>query len=147
HATSLGCRGRAQACRRSAGPAGGCRRGPRPGMLHGETATMTGARRRRRGGSERNHPAEGSPLPHEDLRRRGALLKRTSRSGFRASELQEGARKNGFCYPSPTMAEAKLTKQEVKDLHERLVDERNELQMQLLTIEEDTFAATQSDSS
>ena len=45
------------------------------------------------------------------------------------------------------MAEAKLTKQEVKDLHERLVDERNELQMQLLTIEEDTFAATQSDSS
>ena len=45
------------------------------------------------------------------------------------------------------MAEAKLTKQEVKDLHERLVDERNELQMQLLTIEEETFAATQSDSS
>jgi RNA polymerase-binding protein DksA len=45
------------------------------------------------------------------------------------------------------MAEAKLTKLEVKDLHERLVDERNELQMQLLTIEEDTFAATQSDSS
>jgi len=45
------------------------------------------------------------------------------------------------------MVEAKLTKQEVKDLHERLVDERNELQMQLLTIEEDTFAATQSDSS
>ena len=74
-------------------------------------------------------------------------MKRTSRSGFRGSELQEGARKNGFCYPSPTMVEAKLTKQEVKDLHERLVDERNELQMQLLTIEEDTFAATQSDSS
>ncbi len=45
------------------------------------------------------------------------------------------------------MAEAKLTKQEVKDLHERLVDERNELQMQLLTIAEETFAATQSDSS
>jgi DnaK suppressor protein len=45
------------------------------------------------------------------------------------------------------MAEAKLTKREVQDLHERLVDERNELQTQLLTIEEDTFAATQSDSS
>jgi DnaK suppressor protein len=45
------------------------------------------------------------------------------------------------------MAEAKLTKREVQDLHDRLVDERNELQAQLLTIEEDTFAATQSDSS
>jgi len=45
------------------------------------------------------------------------------------------------------MAEAKLTKREVQDLQERLVDERNELQTQLLTIEEDTFAATQSDSS
>ena len=45
------------------------------------------------------------------------------------------------------MAEAKLTKREVQDLHDRLVDERNELQTQLLTIEEDTFAATQSDSS
>ena len=41
------------------------------------------------------------------------------------------------------MAEAKLTKREVQDLQERLVDERNELQTQLLTIEEDTFAATQ----
>ncbi|MDP9298860.1 MAG: TraR/DksA C4-type zinc finger protein [Actinomycetota bacterium] len=45
------------------------------------------------------------------------------------------------------MAEAKLTKREVQDLHGRLVDERNELRTQLLTIEEDTFAATQSDSS
>ena len=45
------------------------------------------------------------------------------------------------------MAEAKLTKREVQDLHDRLVDERNELRTQLLTIEEDTFAATQSDSS
>ena len=45
------------------------------------------------------------------------------------------------------MAEAKLTKREVQDLHDRLVVERNELRTQLLTIEEDTFAATQSDSS
>ena len=45
------------------------------------------------------------------------------------------------------MAEAKLTKKEVQDLHERLVDERGELHTQLATIEEDTFAATQSDSS
>ncbi len=45
------------------------------------------------------------------------------------------------------MAEAKLTKREIQDLQARLVEERVELQAQLSTIEEDTFAATQSESS
>lgn len=45
------------------------------------------------------------------------------------------------------MAEVKLTKREVQDLQTRLVEERAELQAQLSTIEEDTFAATQSESS
>ncbi|MDP9329648.1 MAG: TraR/DksA family transcriptional regulator [Actinomycetota bacterium] len=45
------------------------------------------------------------------------------------------------------MAEAKLTKREIQDLQARLVEERAELQAQLSTIEEDTFAATQSESS
>jgi RNA polymerase-binding protein DksA len=45
------------------------------------------------------------------------------------------------------MADAKLTKKEVADLQARLVEERDELQAQLLTIEEETFAATQSESS
>jgi RNA polymerase-binding protein DksA len=45
------------------------------------------------------------------------------------------------------MAEGKLTKKEVADLQSRLVEERDELQAQLLTIEEETFAATQSESS
>ena len=45
------------------------------------------------------------------------------------------------------MAEAKLTKREIQDLEARLVEERVELQAQLNTIEEDTFAATQSESS
>src|SRR3989442_15934282 len=45
------------------------------------------------------------------------------------------------------MAEAKLTKREIQDLEARLVEERVELQAQLNTIEEDTFATTQSDSS
>jgi DnaK suppressor protein len=45
------------------------------------------------------------------------------------------------------MAEAKLTKREIQDLQARLVEERAELQTQLSTIEEDTFAATQSESS
>jgi RNA polymerase-binding protein DksA len=45
------------------------------------------------------------------------------------------------------MAEVKLTKREVQDLQTRLIEERAELQAQLSTIEEDTFAATQSESS
>jgi DnaK suppressor protein len=44
------------------------------------------------------------------------------------------------------MAETKLTKKEADDLRARLEEERVELSAQLTTIEEDTFAATQSDS-
>jgi DnaK suppressor protein len=43
------------------------------------------------------------------------------------------------------MAEAKLTKREIDDLRDRLVEERAELQVQLATIEEASFAQTQSD--
>jgi RNA polymerase-binding transcription factor DksA len=43
------------------------------------------------------------------------------------------------------MAEAKLTKKEIDDLRDRLVEERAELQVQLATIEEASFAQTQSD--
>jgi RNA polymerase-binding transcription factor DksA len=43
------------------------------------------------------------------------------------------------------MAEAKLTKKEIDDLRDRLVEERTELQVQLSTIEEASFAQTQSD--
>jgi RNA polymerase-binding transcription factor DksA len=45
------------------------------------------------------------------------------------------------------MAAVKLTKNEVAELQTRLVGERDELQAQLATIEEDTFAVTQSDMS
>jgi RNA polymerase-binding transcription factor len=45
------------------------------------------------------------------------------------------------------MAETRLTKKEVEDLRARLDEERVELSAQLATIEDDTFAATQSDSS
>jgi RNA polymerase-binding protein DksA len=45
------------------------------------------------------------------------------------------------------MADQKLSKIEVADLLSRLKAEREELQAQLTTIEEDTFAVTQSDSS
>jgi RNA polymerase-binding protein DksA len=43
------------------------------------------------------------------------------------------------------MAEVKLTKKEQDDLRTRLLEERDELQTQLTGIEEDTFAATQSE--
>jgi DnaK suppressor protein len=43
------------------------------------------------------------------------------------------------------MAETKLTKKEIADLRARLEQERQELQEQLATFEEETFAATQSD--
>jgi DnaK suppressor protein len=43
------------------------------------------------------------------------------------------------------MAEAKLTKKEIDDLRDRLVEERTELHVQLTTIEEESFAQTQSD--
>jgi DnaK suppressor protein len=51
------------------------------------------------------------------------------------------------CYPSPTMATAKLTAKEVADLRARLLAERDELTEQLTTIEDETFASTQSDMS
>jgi DnaK suppressor protein len=58
------------------------------------------------------------------------------------------------CYPPSTMATTKsttprspLTKKELDDLRERLETERGELQEQLETLEENTFAASQSDMS
>lgn len=45
------------------------------------------------------------------------------------------------------MAEAKLTKPEIADLRARLLEERAELQDQLTTIEDNSFAQTQSDMS
>ena len=45
------------------------------------------------------------------------------------------------------MAETKLTKKEIADLRIRLEEERIQLDTQLTTIEEDSFAATQSDAS
>lgn len=44
------------------------------------------------------------------------------------------------------MAATKLTKIEIAELSTRLQEELAELQTQLVTLEEDTFAATQSDS-
>ena len=43
------------------------------------------------------------------------------------------------------MATAKLTAKEIADLRARLLAERDELNEQLTTIEDETFAATQSD--
>lgn len=43
------------------------------------------------------------------------------------------------------MAEAKLTKKELTDLRERLTEERDQLEAQLASIVEESFAATQSD--
>jgi RNA polymerase-binding protein DksA len=45
------------------------------------------------------------------------------------------------------MVQSKLTKAEVEDLRARLLDERTELSTQLATIEEESFASTQSDMS
>ena len=52
-----------------------------------------------------------------------------------------------LCYPPSTMAETKLTKKEIADLRIRLEEERIQLDGQLTTIEEDSFASTQSDAS
>jgi RNA polymerase-binding transcription factor DksA len=49
------------------------------------------------------------------------------------------------CYPSPTMVQSKLTKKEVDDLRARLLEEQTELRTQLATIEEESFASTQSE--
>jgi DnaK suppressor protein len=45
------------------------------------------------------------------------------------------------------MAEAKLTKKEQEDLRSRLSEERDQLEAQLASIVEESFAATQSDMS
>jgi DnaK suppressor protein len=63
----------------------------------------------------------------------------------RASEVRERLRDALFCYPSPTMAQAKLTQKELDDLRARLEDERKELDDQLTTIEDSSFATTQSE--
>ena len=47
--------------------------------------------------------------------------------------------------PFAAMADAKLTKKEIDELRDRLVQERAELEEQLTTIEDTSFAATQSD--
>jgi DnaK suppressor protein len=46
--------------------------------------------------------------------------------------------------PFAAMAEAKLTKKELGDLRTRLVEEHGQLETQLASIVEDSFAATQS---
>jgi RNA polymerase-binding protein DksA len=47
--------------------------------------------------------------------------------------------------PFAAMADAKLTKKEIEELRDRLLHERSELDEQLSTIEDGSFAATQSD--
>jgi len=54
----------------------------------------------------------------------------------------------GRCYrPCPMAAKTAFTKKELDDLRERLVEEKEQLQVQLSTIEEATFATSQSDMS
>jgi DnaK suppressor protein len=60
-------------------------------------------------------------------------------------DLREQALGTLICYPSPTMAQTKLTAKEIGDLKGRLEEERSELNDQLTTIEEEAFAATQSE--
>ena len=49
--------------------------------------------------------------------------------------------------PFAPMAQAKLTKKELGDLRTRLVEEHDQLETQLASIVEESFAATQSDMS
>jgi DnaK suppressor protein len=49
--------------------------------------------------------------------------------------------------PKPTRAKSPLPKKEADDLRERLLTEKAELESQLATLEENTFAASQSDMS
>jgi DnaK suppressor protein len=49
--------------------------------------------------------------------------------------------------PTPARARSTLTKKELDELRERLTSERAELEEQLATLEENTFAASQSDMS
>jgi RNA polymerase-binding transcription factor len=56
-------------------------------------------------------------------------------------------RRDDHLLACPAMADQKLSKIEMADLVSRLKVEREELQTQLTTLEEDTFAVTQSDMS
>jgi RNA polymerase-binding protein DksA len=56
-------------------------------------------------------------------------------------------RRSDHLLACPAMADQKLSKIEMADLVSRLKVERDELQTQLTTLEEDTFAVTQSDMS
>ena len=60
-------------------------------------------------------------------------------------DLGRCVREDLFCYPSPTMPQTKLTAKEIGDLKGRLDAERAELSEQLTTIEEEAFAASQSE--
>ncbi|MGH2651392.1 MAG: hypothetical protein ACRDHK_09305, partial [Actinomycetota bacterium] len=56
--------------------------------------------------------------------------------------------RNGQCYrPCPMAAKTAFTKRELDDLRERLLEEKEQLQVQLSTIEEATFATSQSEMS
>lgn len=61
------------------------------------------------------------------------------------SDLRKQAASPPICYPSPTMPQTKLTTKEIADLKGRLEEEQVELREQLTTIEEEAFAATQSE--
>jgi RNA polymerase-binding transcription factor DksA len=61
------------------------------------------------------------------------------------SELRKPAHGSAICYPSPAMPQTKLTAKETADLKGRLEEERHELREQLSTIEEETFATSQSE--
>jgi DnaK suppressor protein len=50
-----------------------------------------------------------------------------------------------LCYPAPTMAQSRLTKAEIASLRSQLLEEKEELATQLTYLEEETFAATQSE--
>jgi len=71
----------------------------------------------------------------------------SSTSAFPPSELRLRGPWGPLCYPPSTMVATRLTKPEIKELRARLEEERVELDTQLTTIVEDTFATTQSDMS
>jgi DnaK suppressor protein len=60
-------------------------------------------------------------------------------------DLRGRGRQMLICYPSPAMAQTKLTAKEIADLKGRLEEERGELRDQLTTIEEETFSTSQSE--
>jgi DnaK suppressor protein len=75
-----------------------------------------------------------------EVARRGAVP-----SPKMASDLGFPVRHVPLCYPAPTMAQSRLTKAEVGSLRAQLLGEKEELAAQLTSIEEETFAATQSE--